>query len=356
MNECLQGETPSAVADCIASSAATAASWVTVEARRRMGRAISMPGGIGRLASHADICEYAAFLAGAVALQEAGCFREYLAWSRRVQAARGVPDQALSLAIDLLGAYYRHHLSAEAWRHAGPILDAGAAALAEPPRGDDEAHSPSEDPKGSAATSDVEALTRHLQSGNIVAARALMLRWIPSGYVETSVRLIQPALYEIGVLWERNDITVSDEHRATAICETLLAQSFTGYPSYSSSCRRALFAGVGGNRHLVGPRMVADAFALRGWRSEVMDSGTTPEMLAARIDAARPDMAGLSVSLVAQLPALQRTVSVLRCEFGAQCPAIVVGGLSTNRIDGLWQRIDCDAWGNSALDVERLAV
>jgi methanogenic corrinoid protein MtbC1 len=183
-----------------------------------------------------------------------------------------------------------------------------------------------------------------------------MDRWVSAGYVETSVRLVQPALYEIGVLWERNEITVADEHRATAICETLLAQSFTGYPSYGSARRRALFAGVGGNRHLVGPRLVADAFALRGWRSEVMDSGATTEMLAARIDAARPDMVGLSVSLVTQFPALQRTVSVLRAEFGAQCPAIVVGGLSINQIDGLWQRIGCDAWGKSALDVERLAV
>jgi methanogenic corrinoid protein MtbC1 len=44
-----------------------------------------------------------------------------------------------------------------------------------------------------------------------------------NGFCETEMHLMQTALYQIGVLWQENQVTVAQEHLATAICHSIMA-------------------------------------------------------------------------------------------------------------------------------------
>jgi methanogenic corrinoid protein MtbC1 len=57
---------------------------------------------------------------------------------------------------------------------------------------------------------------------------------------------------------------------------------------------------------------------------------------------------GLSVSLVQHLSAVKETIGALRDAFKTQCPRILVGGIPTNQIEGIWRWTGADDWSPDA--------
>ena len=45
---------------------------------------------------------------------------------------------------------------------------------------------------------------------------------------------------------------------------------------------------------------------------------------------------------------MKRAIEALRSELGAQCPAIIVGGIPTNQIDQVWRWVGADEWNSDA--------
>jgi methanogenic corrinoid protein MtbC1 len=226
------------------------------------------------------------------------------------------------------------------------MLDAGLDALAEESERTQplyHAHLPESLPE-------VDALTQSLLRGDIATARSLALRAFAErgDYVSIATRLFQPALYKIGLLWQNNEITVAQEHLATAIAQNVLAQLCPSAAFAPSSGRRALFAAVADNEHALGLRMVSDAFELAGWSVQYLGANTPTEALLAQIDAWRPEVVGLSASLVQHLSELKRAVDSIRDRFGAEAPKIIVGGIPINQIDGIWRWTGADVWGTDA--------
>jgi methanogenic corrinoid protein MtbC1 len=87
--------------------------------------------------------------------------------------------------------------------------------------------------------------------------------------------VITPAMYRIGERWERGEISVADEHLATAISNRVMG---TVYESLATempvSKERVLIAAVEGDQHVMGLRMLADV--LEGAGYETLYVGETP--------------------------------------------------------------------------------
>jgi methanogenic corrinoid protein MtbC1 len=159
---------------------------------------------------------------------------------------------------------------------------------------------------------------------------------------------MQPALYAIGLGWQENRVTVAQEHLATAICLRFLSDLFSAETPAPPTGRRALFAGVERNQHVLGLRIVADAFELAGWSVQFLGANTPTAALLSQVDRWRPELVGLSASLVQQLLVLPTAIDALHAEFGAQRPAVMVGGIPINQADGIWRRLGADLWSPSA--------
>ena len=129
---------------------------------------------------------------------------------------------------------------------------------------------------------------------------------------ELYVHLFQRSMYQIGELWEQQKVSFAVEHLATAITERMLtlvqAQVFGGQPRD----RTIIVACVADEYHQFGGRMIADFCELRGWRGYFLGANTPLADLLSLIAARRPTLLGLSLSVLANLPALVKALDAVR--------------------------------------------
>jgi methanogenic corrinoid protein MtbC1 len=318
--------------------------WVGQTLAERYERHDTVPGAAGRLMTSCDLSEYVEFLAAALATPAPQYFKDYERWLSAVLESRGLPVQILDEPLLLLREFFEDRLDPATLRPVLEMLDAGSNARRERDARPDplyHAHLPE-------ALPEVEALTRAMLRGDMAAAREIGRAVAVHGYVRAATHLFQPALYAIGLMWQRNEITVAQEHLATAIAQNIMAQLFAAADFAPPLDRKALFAAVPENQHALGPRMVSDAFELAGWSVHYLGANTPIEALVAQVDTWRPEVVGISASLVQQLSGLKETVDALRAAFGTQCPHILVGGIPVNQIDGIWRWTGADAWSQDA--------
>ncbi len=196
----------------------------------------------------------------------------------------------------------------------------------------------------------VGQLSQGLTRGDKQQVEDLLIARINSGMsvVDTNVTLIQPAMYEVGRLWQTNQISVAQEHMATAICQNVMSRTFALADFSAKHEQRALFACVEGNHHGLGLRMVSDAFDINGWQADYLGEDTPTESIIKQLDQNRCDLLGVSISLPNQFKSLRQLAEALKAEFGNNGPALMVGGQSMNMIDDLWKQINADLYATDA--------
>jgi MerR family transcriptional regulator, light-induced transcriptional regulator len=107
-----------------------------------------------------------------------------------------------------------------------------------------------------------------LRAGSSVQAEQVMDEALLAGVSPAAIHalVIEPAMVHIGELWESAEISVADEHLATAISHGVLIRLFDAL-SLAPECsrQRVLLAAVQGQHHVLGLRMVADVLEGAGF-------------------------------------------------------------------------------------------
>ncbi len=332
-------------ATAVESMADAAVEWVSEETQRLYTEQLAPVGMHGRSQTRQDLRSHIEFLVGALETSTPEYFHEYIRWLSGAMRTRGIPLGTLRESLTLMRDFFHGHLDPPAAEHVASMMAAGLGALSQDP----EQQPPYQAPLPPSVP-ETTTLTPLLLIGERKAVRKLATKLSDRGleYLHIATRLFQPALYGIGLLWERNEITVAQEHLATAVSESVLAELFLGATLAPPCGRKAVFACVEHNHHALGLRLVSDAFELEGWSVQFLGADTPSDSLIAQVDAGRPDVVGLSVSLVQQLPSLKRVVHALKAEFGERCPSVLVGGLPINQIHDTWRTIGADAWSPHA--------
>ncbi len=138
-------------------------------------------------------------------------------------------------------------------------------------------------------------------------------------------RVIAPAMWRIGCLWEEGAITVADEHLATALTHRVMASVYgASFGRASSRPGRILLAAVEGQRHALGLRMAADVLELGGYEVNYLGGDVPLDALLDAVDSRGPDLVGLSSTLAFDVSSLEVAVSRLGQAF-AEMP-ILLGG------------------------------
>lgn len=143
-------------------------------------------------------------------------------------------------------------------------------------------------------------------------------------------RVIAPAMIEIGVLWERGEVTVAQEHLATGISSHAagLAAGAHGFLTDSSPVRMAsqsvMLANVDGDDHVLGLRMAADVLGSLGADVRYLGSKVPQAELCDAASQAQPEVIGLSMTMLDLAPRLLEQMDALRIA----CPdaRLIVGG------------------------------
>ncbi len=134
----------------------------------------------------------------------------------------------------------------------------------------------------------------------------------------------QRSLYEIGLLWEKNEISVAREHLATSITGNLMTLFYPIIFSAEKIGKKAIITCLANEYHQIGAKMVADVFEISGWDSYFLGANTPAKELIRFIHEQEPDMLAVSLAIYSNYPRLLELLDLVAAEF-PQLP-IIVGG------------------------------
>jgi methylmalonyl-CoA mutase cobalamin-binding domain/chain len=165
-----------------------------------------------------------------------------------------------------------------------------------------------------------------LRTGDARAAHEVIDSLIDAGvsFDELCEDVVRPALYEVGELWESGELTVADEHVATAISDAILAciGPFSSAPLEGR--HRVLVCCSEGELHAVGARMVGETFAAAEWSVQYLGASMPAESVASAVVERKIDVLAMSTTMATHLPAVAATIAVAREE--SPNLRVVVGG------------------------------
>ena len=149
---------------------------------------------------------------------------------------------------------------------------------------------------------------------------------------------ITDAMYEVGKLWEKNYITVAQEHIASNVCVLLLNKySLLSDKIYKEEEKglqkknKALFLCIEGEEHSIGCRIVSNIFREHGWNTRYIGANVPFQECVSYAMSWRPKVIGLSASILYNIPNLVKTIETLsKLE---DKPDIIVGGRLTTLFD-----------------------
>jgi len=145
---------------------------------------------------------------------------------------------------------------------------------------------------------------------------------IPDIYTE----VLQESLYEVGRLWESNQITVAEEHIGTAITQFVMSSLYEHLEVSDVRRGRVVVTGVQGEMHQVGANMVSDVLEADGWQVMFLGADVPPESVIQSVKKHQADLLGISVTLYVNLPKVIELIAMLRLELGPKTPRILLGG------------------------------
>ena len=156
------------------------------------------------------------------------------------------------------------------------------------------------------------------------------------GSTELLVGLVQPALVEIGSQWERGRVSVADEHRFTAWCETMLA--FVERPSAPEGPLDLLILQAPGNRHVLGPRLAEHVLLDAGIRVEAVVPELPPDEIVALVRTRAPSWVGFSCALPETVDAARDIAAKLGAD--GYRGRVLLSGQALRRSPETWQSSD----------------
>jgi methanogenic corrinoid protein MtbC1 len=271
---------------------------------------------------------------------------EYLHWLAGVLRARDIPAEHLTVSLDWLADFFAASAMAEEdarvivaalKRVKGRFLESEAAPPAIYTLAPD-------------AWAECAVFETALLDGDRRRAQAVFDACLARGesLVETEMHVVQAALYEIGRKWETNRVTVSQEHLATAIAQSVMTKGLLAAELPASNGRAVVLACVAGNQHCVGLQMVADAFQLGGWDVQYLGANVPTAALIQHVGHYPCDLLGLSVSFAQGLHVVREVIAGLRRAQGYARPSVIVGGLAINQFGRLASELGADGWGRDA--------
>ena len=170
------------------------------------------------------------------------------------------------------------------------------------------------------------------------------------GLEKLYLNVVQPAMSEVGRLWQENELTVAEEHLATAITQAAMGRAFERVYRWHDSRTPSLVAAcVDEERHQMGLRMLCDLLELDGWDTAYLGASVPIEALVSMVEKRKPDAIALSATIAPHLPRLRTAIDAIRASNVERQPLIVAGGRAVGGDDELARRLGADLTAKDAV-------
>jgi len=168
------------------------------------------------------------------------------------------------------------------------------------------------------------------------------------------VDVVQPSMREIGRLWQQNELTVAEEHLATAITESAMSRAFERmFVWRDQRTPRLIAACADEERHQMGLRMLCDLLELEGWETIYLGASVPIESLTELVAAREPDAVALSATIAPHIPRVRAAIAAIRATKVERQPVIAVGGRAFLSDPSLADRVGADLTAMDAAQAVR---
>lgn len=279
---------------------------------------------------------------------ESGClssYIEYLQWLNEVFLIRNIPTSHINDALHWLGKFFSEKMNKDGEIIQNQINTAISDAKKTKPLA----------AITSKAWPEQQAFESSLLQGDHKSASLIIDEALKKGFnlIEIEVLLIEPAMYEIGCMWQQNQVSIAQEHLATATALTLMAHYFTQASLKPLNGKKAILACVETNEHMLGLNMISDALQMNGWEVQFLGANTPTKSFVEHVIQNKTNIVGLSISFSYQLMAAREIIQSLREAFPTNCPKLVIGGNAVNRYPEMFKSIGADLSIKDALSVTK---
>jgi len=291
-----------------------------------------------------DACFHIDFLTAAIAAGHVSAFVGCADWARRMLESRGIASSFLAENILQVGNAAAKILSPRDQKYLASFVDAALAACREPL------------PPFASPEEAVMVFVQALLAGNRIAALNIAQESLRNGETVTDVyfNLLQPAMYEIGRLWETNQTTVAREHMATAITQFVMAHLFPLVnPPDIANRGVAVVAGVEGELHQIGAMMVSDILEADGWLVRFLGSNMPHAGILDVVKVEQATLLCISDTILFNVPRVVGLINAVRTKFPDI--KILVGGAAFKAVEGLWKEVGADAFAHDLVEARSVA-
>lgn len=200
-------------------------------------------------------------------------------------------------------------------------------------------------PAAALDAAEVETLTRLVLRHDDEAgfARIAAMAAAGAGVGDICLGALTPVARRLGEMWDDDLCSFVDVTAGLGALQLMLRRLRVPLePSGAvEATRRILLAGMAGNQHTLGLRMVAEMFERADWEV-VMEPNATPEGLAARAEAGWFAVVGITVAAEAQLEDLAATVRGVRLASANRAIGVLLGGPAFGADPALARRVGAD--------------
>lgn len=170
-----------------------------------------------------------------------------------------------------------------------------------------------------------EALFAALTSMNRAGADAVLARLYAWSFSDLVRRLFFPVLRQVGDAWARGEITVAQEHFASAYLQQQMGTMLLRLGGGPAEGPAAVLTGMAGEQHSLGVLGLAIELTLRGWRVAYLGPDTPLQSLLPHLINNPPKLVGIGVQHTIPPVELERYVRAVRAALPESC-RVVVGG------------------------------
>ena len=297
------------------------ATAVTAEFLHRHPEWVTRYGDQARMRGIEDAGHHIDFLAGAIESGSVEAYCEYARWCRRLLQRFGIAPHFLTENLSQIADSLAAKLGGPA---AETIADFTRCAVEASTAASDQSLSQSGAPLDGTRSVFVQAILIGRRLEALMIARGALRE----GHAAMNVyaHVFQDALYEIGRRWENGQITVAQEHMATATVQYVIAQIYSELPVTAHSRGNAIVTGVQGEFHQVGANIVADMLEVDGWDVRFLGTNMPHRDILAAVADGEINLLGISATMLFNLPHVRALVLEVREKLGSRAPRIVVGG------------------------------
>ncbi|WP_129678253.1 B12-binding domain-containing protein [Candidatus Chloroploca sp. Khr17] len=174
---------------------------------------------------------------------------------------------------------------------------------------------------------------------------------VASAYIQSPAMIttwwqhvVQPAMYEIGERWAEGQISVGQEHLATAITQRVIAHFYPQILDLPHQKGKIVVTSSPGEFHELGARMLSDLLEIAGWNTYYTGANTPAESVVALAAQTQAQAVCISTTLFESLPKVTALIADLRSADLSPAPRILLGGQAYLSHPNIWRQMGADQY------------